>query len=222
MRTTMNRALKLSLVMSFLLCACMLFAQTTTQQPLGDYARAVRKSKGAPSAADQVTAGSNQKKVYDNDTIPTTSSLSVVGDSGGPSSQPSQDAGTSPTGSSSGTDKKGDQKDEPQIKPGQSMEERKQAYDAWKQKLDAQNEKIAKLSRELDLLQREYQVKASEFYDDTANRAQNPTGFAKQDADYKQQLAEKHQTVDAAKAQLNEMQESARKAGVPGSVIEPN
>jgi hypothetical protein len=219
----MNRALKLSLAASLLLFTGTAFAQSSPQQPLGDYARAVRKSKGAPSTSDQAATASKQKKVYENDTMPTTSSLSVVGNTEASSSQPSQDASaSSQPGSSLGStdDKKGEKKDDPKIKPGQSVEERKQAYDAWKQKLDAQNEKITKLSHDLDLLQREYNVKAAEFYSDTANRAQNPTGFAKQDADYKQQLTEKQQAVDAAKAQMNDMQESARKAGVPSSVTE--
>ena len=220
MRATTNRALRMSLATSLLLGACMALAQSSPQ-PLGDYARSVRKSNGTPSASGRAATASKQKVVYDNDTIPTTSSLSVVGNPGGSSSPASQDASaTAQSGSSD--EKKGEKKDDPKITPGQSIEERKQAYDAWKSKLDSQNEKITKLSHELDLLQREYQVKAAEFYSDAANRAQNPTGFAKQDADYKQQLAEKHQSVDAAKTQLNDMQESARKAGVPSSVTEAN
>ena len=91
MRTTMNRAPKMSLATSLLLGACMAFAQSAPQ-PLGDYARTVRKSKGGSSASGQASAAANQKTIYDNDTIPRTSSLSVVGNSGGSSSQPVQNA----------------------------------------------------------------------------------------------------------------------------------
>ena len=65
-------------------------------------------------------------------------------------------------------------------------------------------------------------MKASEFYADTARRTQNPTGFAKDDADYKQQIADKQKALDDAKAKLNDLQEEARKAGAPTSVADQN
>src|SRR5258708_38435923 len=95
MRATTNRALKISLATSLLIGACMALAQSSPQ-PLGDYARSVRKSNGTPSASGRAATASKQKVVYDNDTIPTTSSLSVVGNPGGSSSPASQDASATP------------------------------------------------------------------------------------------------------------------------------
>jgi hypothetical protein len=213
----MNRIFKLSWTATLLLSACTLLAQSAQQQPLGDYARRVKNSKSTPASADQ-------KKVYDNDNLPTSGTVSVVGASAASNDPVATDrAATDDSSAQPGssekkkTEKKDAKDDTPQIKPGQSIQERQQAVDAWKKKIDAQNEKITSLSHELDLLQREYRVKASEFYSNTAMRTQNPTAFAKDDADYKKQIADKQQAVDAAKSKLSDMQEEARRAGVPSS-----
>src|SRR5438105_8608696 len=72
MGDNMNR--KISFIFGgLLLAASVSFAQSTSQ-PLGDYARSIRKSKDTPAA-------SQQKKVYDNDTLPAAASVSVVGNS---------------------------------------------------------------------------------------------------------------------------------------------
>ena len=219
----MNRVVKLIGIAMLAAFACASLAAQSASQPLGDYARAVKKNKSAPAAPAQ-------KKVYDNDTLPTTGPVSVVGNRAGESASTDQ-AGANDAANSTpdakataAADNKEDKakKDEAQIKPGQSLEERKQAVDAWKQKVDSQNDKVTKLAHELDLLQREYRVKSAEFYANTANRAQNPKGFSQDDADYKQQIAEKQKALDAEKAKLSDIQEQARRAGVPGSAVDPN
>ena len=210
----MNRVFRFSLT-AFLfasVCAGLAVAQSS-QDSLGAYARAIKKSKGAPATPDQ-------KKVYDNDNLPAASSISVVGtpSAPAPATDPSKDANAS-TPAAANDDKK-DEKKDPEIKAGQSVSDRKEALDSWKEKLDTQSQKIAGLEHELDLLQREYRVKSAEFYANTANRTQNPSGFAKDDADYKQKIADKQKEVDGAKAKLSEMQEDARKAGAPNSVTD--
>ncbi len=214
----MNRVFRfwLTALVFLAVCAGVTVAQSS-QESLGDYARAIKKAKAVPVAPDQ-------KKVYENDNLPTTSSISVVGNAPAapaadavPADQ-GKDANT-PTQPGTGDDKKGEKKD-PEIKPGQTADERKEALDSWKQKLSAQSDKVNGLSHELDLLQREYRVKSAEYYANTANRAQNPTGFAKDDADFKQKITDKQKELDDAKAKLNGMQDDARKAGAPNSVAE--
>jgi hypothetical protein len=208
----MNRVFRSSLmaVLLFLVCASAAFAQST-QESLGDYARAVKKTKNAP-------AGSDQNKVYDNDNLPTTGVISVVG------SEPSSpEASTSDNNTNApASDVNKDEKKTPEIKPGQSVDDREKAFDAWKDKLKAQNEKIGALAHELDLLQREYQVKSAEFYADPANMAQHPRGFEKDNSDFKVKIADKQKDLDAAKAKLSDMQEEARRAGAPDSVTSQN
>ncbi len=217
----MNRVFRFSLTaLVFLsICAGVSLAQST-QESLGDYARTIKKSKGITSTPDQ-------KKVYDNDNMPTTSSISVVGNTAAApadasSTDQAKDANASAP-AAPGDDKKDankEDKKDPELKAGQSASDRKAALDAWKEKLGAQSEKISGLSHELDLMQREYRVKSAEFYSNTANRAQNPTGFAKDDADYKQKIADKQKELDDAKAKLSTMQDDARKAGAPTSVTD--
>src|SRR4051794_20043200 len=159
-------------------------------QSLGEYARGVKKTKPAQ-------ASPAKPKVYDNENLPTGATLSVVGtasqdanpvdakvetkaDANAKSADPSKAAPKA-----NGADEK---KQEAQIKPGQSLEDRKQALDAWQKKLDGQKDKVSLASRELDVLQREYQLKVSEFYSDATHRVQNPNALFDEDSKYKQQI----------------------------------
>ncbi len=74
------------------------------------------------------------------------------------------------------------------------------------------------MTRELDVLQREYRLRAAAFYADAGNRLRNAGTWDKEDRQYKQQVADKQKGLDAAKKQLDDMQEQARKAGVPSSM----
>jgi hypothetical protein len=175
-------------------------------QPLGDYARAVRKDK-KPATAKQ----------FDNDNLPLDNKLSVVGSAGSSDSQAQTAANGGADAASS--EKKGDDKP-PAIQPGQSQEDRQKTYDAWKDKLADQKAKMDLLNRELDVEQREYQLRAAAMYADAGNRLRNSGNWDKEDADYKQKIAEKKKAADEAKQRLDDMQEDARKAGVPSSVRE--
>ncbi len=179
-----------------------------TSPSLGDYARKVKKNQKPEKAS---------AKVYDNDNLPRSSSLSVVGGSTSPAGEKDQDADAAKGGEKSDADAKADAA---QVKPGQAAEEREKAFAVWKTRLDEQRGQISLLSRELDVLKREHDLKASEFYYDTARRTQNPTGFAAEEEKYKKQIAEQQEKVDAAKAKLDDLQEQARKAGAPSSVRE--
>ena len=216
---------KLSVVLTGAVVALVLVgvaaAQTGTQS-LGDYARAVRKNKPAPSGS--------RAKVYDNDNLPVTSSLSVVGNTDGQSSDgqevgaakgedksaapdPPKDS-TKPAGPGETSEPK------PAIKPDQSAEEREKAIGAWKDKIDAQKASVDLASRELDVLEREYHVKQAEFYSNTASRVENPNGFADDDAKYKQQITDRQKKLDEAKQKLSDLQDEARAEGAPNSAVE--
>jgi hypothetical protein len=237
MGATMKRVFCFWLVAIVISVAASTIAAAQSQPSLGDYARAVKKTKNPPS-------GKTSTRVYDNDNLPTSSSLSVVGQAPEPATDPSadqkadqkkdqgkdagsqaKDAEKTPDGKAAGD--KGEKaeaqskaENSAQVKPGQAAEERQKALEAWKARLDEQKDKISLLSRELDVLQREHDIKATEFYANTARRVQNPNGFASEDAKYKQQIADKQKAVDAAKAKLTDMKDEARKSGAPNSVAE--
>jgi vacuolar-type H+-ATPase subunit I/STV1 len=199
-------------------------AQTSTPS-LGDYARSVRQNK--PQAAKAPA------KVYDNDTIPSATTISVVGtapqtvadaskndkDTTQPdaktadaktSDQP--DAKTAEAKStdksaadSKAVDKAGDKK-AAEVRPGQSLEERQKAFDAWKTKIADQKKKIDQLARELNDYQHNSTLAQVSVWPETQK--------------YGQGLAEKQKALEQAKTELSELQEQARKAGVPASVAE--
>jgi hypothetical protein len=160
-------------------------------QALGDYARKIRKDPGTAKA---------RPKVFDNDNLPTDDKLSVVGQQSTANAAEDKNAA-------------GDKADAEQA--------RKQAgWKAWQDKVTAQKDQIELAGRELDVLQREYQLRAAAIYADAGNRMRNSAEWDKQDADYKQKIADKQKAVEDAKQKLTDMQEGARKDGVPSSMIE--
>lgn len=170
---------------------------------LGTYARQVRKDPGSTGKA----------KVFDNDNLPREDKLSVVG-------KPSEDAGGPPpptdTSNASGDAKSGAPADAGKTPATQS--EKDAASKQWSDKLSGQQSQIDLLTRELDVATKEYQLKAAAMYADAGNRLRNSTDWDKQDAQYKQTIADKQKALDDAKQKLDDMQEDARKAGVPSSV----
>jgi hypothetical protein len=184
---------------------------------LGDYARQVRKDKAQKPAA---------AKQFEDDTLPKDDKLSVVGEAKAESAAapaddnaPAQAPGASQDGETAAPK---DVADTPRAegKPGESGEDRQKFYEEWKQKIAKQREAVDLATRELDVLQREYRLRAASFYADAGNRLRNAGSWDKEDAQYKQQIADKQKAVDAARQKLDDMQEEARKSGVPASMRE--
>ena len=164
------------------------------QSSLGDYARKVRKSASTTPKA--------QPKVYDNDNIPSDDKLSVVG--------PKPADGTAAPAENNAAE----------AKPQDDQAKKQAEWKEWQKKIATQKDQIELVSRELDVLQREYQLRAAALYADAGNRLRNQAQWDKQDADYKQKIADKQKALDDAKQKLTDMQEEARKAGVPSSMTE--
>ncbi len=179
--------------------AGLLLAQaTSTNESLGDYARHVRKENANKPPA---------VKEYNNDNLPRNEKLSVVGNASNDTS-----AGqNTPADNASNKDA---------AKVGQSAADRQKGYDEWKGKIADQKSKVDLAARELDVLQREYKLRAASFYGDAGDRLRNSEAWDKEDADYKAKIAAKQAEVDAAKKALDDMQEQARKSGVPESARE--
>jgi hypothetical protein len=188
-------------------------AQTSSSSPsLGDYARSARQNKPQATKAPA--------KVYDNDTIPSSTTISVVGaapQTVGDASKNNKDT-TQPdakTADAKSSDKsvadskavdKAVDKKATEVKPGQSLEERQKAFEAWKIKIADQKKKIDQLARELNDYQHNSTLAQVSVWPETQK--------------YGQGLAEKQKALDQAKSDLSDLQEQARKAGVPASVAD--
>jgi hypothetical protein len=172
---------------------------------LGDYARTIRKDGGAAAKA--------RPKVFDNDNLPVNDKLSVIGEARPAAAAPSGSE-NKPTDANAST-ASGDNKPAKPKSPEQEAADKKAAEaKQWQDKIDAQKSSIDLAARELDVTQREYQLRAAAMYADAGNRMRNSAEWDKEDAQYKQQIADKQKAVDDAKAKLDDIQEGARKAGV--------
>jgi hypothetical protein len=180
---------------------------TTTTAPdqssLGDYARKMHKDPATKS---------KPKVVFDNDNLPKQDKLSVVGDAAAAADSAAADSNGKAT----------DDKEASGTKAGDDDPAKKQVeWKGWQDKLSAQKNSIDLSSRELDVLQKEYQLRAAAMYGDAGNRMRNAAEWDKEDADFKQKIADKQKAVDDAKQKLSDMEEDARKAGVPAAMREP-
>lgn len=193
------------------------------QDSLAEYARHKRVEKQAEPSP---------KRVFDNDSLPREEHISVVGgakeaasenhtaeaatngESTTPTDQPKDDGTTA--------DQKDLSKEKLELKPGQRSEDRQKVFDDWKKKIADQKSSVDLQSRELDVMQREYRLRAVAVYSDAGNRLRNSTTWDKEDKQYKEQIAAKQKAVDAAKQQLADLQEKARRAGVPSRDREIN
>lgn len=172
----------------------LLGANLASAQSLGEVARTARKGK------TQQTAATHR---YDNDNLPVNDHLSVVGPAPAPSSLTADGTTQTPAASTA-----------PAVDPKIAAADRQKAADEWKDKIDDQKKQIESANHELDLVQREYRLRAAAQYSDAGNRLRNSAQWDKESADFKKQLEDKQKAVDAAKQDLENLQEQARKAGV--------
>jgi hypothetical protein len=135
--------------------------------------------------------------------------------------------GPAPTADASATPAAADTKDKDKdaaAKPAAPVDDeqakKKALAKGWQDKLTSQKDAIDLASRELDVTQREYQLRAAAMYADVGNRMRNATQWDKEEADYKQKIADKQKALDDAKQKLEDMKEDARKAGVPSAMID--
>jgi len=203
----MKSTFRLGLGVLLLMLAC----GTVWGQSLGDYARSVKKEKPQQAAT---------KKTYDNDNLPRTDHLSTVGPAVEETTKASESEETpeqvEATEQSKGKAEGKEQataKEEPKEK-GESNSPEKE-WQNWQQKITKQKDAIALAEREADVLDREYRLRAAAFYADAGNRLRNQAQWDKQDSEYRAQTDEKHKQVDAEKQKLTDVQDAARKAGVP-------
>jgi hypothetical protein len=126
---------------------------------------------------------------FDNDNLPTGEALSVVG--------PPADAASAGAPAA----------------PDTSAADRQKAADDWRQRIDKQKEKIAALNHEVDLDQRELRLRAAAQTSDPGVTARN-VQFVKDEVQYKSDMDAKQKDLEAARQQLDDLQDQAHKAGI--------
>ncbi len=209
---TPNRTLCLSIASSLLFALCATTAGSAQDDSLAAQARQVRKNKTT-----------TQTRTFDNDNLPREDKLSIVG-----SPQPPADANppaaaapaSTSTADASAKDKSANVSDN-NVSAKDAASKKQAEWSQWKDRIVAQKEAIDLSQRELDVTEREYKLRMAAMYADVGNRLRNSTNWDKEDADYKAQIEAKRKALVDAKQKLEDMQEEARKAGVPASIREP-
>lgn len=134
---------------------------------------------------------SSTARHYDNDNLPTNETLSVVGPPPGADAKAGQPAAAVDSSAAA------------------AAAERQKTADEWNQKIAQQKAKIDSLNHDLDLYQRELHLRLATQYSDSSTSA-----LAIHEAQYRSDIDAKQKALDAARQQLDEIQEQARKAGV--------
>jgi len=171
-------------------------ARAQSEPSLGEIARQARREKPAPAPGE---------RVYDNENLPGKAVINTVGPADADTAKPADQ------GQANSDDANKDKN------ATLSAEDHKKANAEWSGKIGQQKEEISRLERELNVLQRESQIHAAVNYSDVGSRLGNNAKFAEQDRQYQEQIAAKQKALDDAKQKLADMQEEARKAGVPAS-----
>ena len=190
-------------------------AQGNDPSSLADYARRVRKDTGGAKA---------KPKVFDNDNLPKDDKLSVVGqqqvsEAKAPAVEDAAEKSATPADGKTPAETKTQSKASPMT--SEEEKAKKQAdWKTWQDKISAQRDQVTLASRELDVTSREYQIRAAAMYADVGNRLRNSGQWDKEEATYKQQIADKQKALDDAKQKLEGMKDDAAKAGVPASMTE--
>lgn len=208
----MKRIAGLATIAAFLMTLAVSLA-AAQDSGLGDYARKVRKQKGQQAPA---------VKTFDNDNIPMSDKLSVVGQE--PAQSSDGNVANAATDDTTAAVSPASPTDQTQTGQGASAPDeaarKKTLYENWKKKIQDQQGQVDTLAREVDLLNREYRLRAASFYADAGNRLRNSGSWDKEDTQFKEQIAAKQKQFEEAKKQLDDLQEQARKAGVPSSMRE--
>jgi len=112
----------------------------------------------------------------------------------------------------------------PDEKAGESRDARKDAAQTEQQKngrlkgqIDAQKKEIATLQRELDIAEREAKLRGAAYYADAGVMLRDQAKFAEDSRKSQAEIDGKKQALSAAQEKLADLQEQARKAGLPSS-----
>jgi chromosome segregation ATPase len=198
---TLRKSLLLgSLVLGF---ATFAFAQSDTQS-LGDIARANRahKQQHQPVA---------EHKVYDNDNLPSDAIINLAG-------SPDDDSADAKDKDEKDKKDKADAKGDKKKKDLSATEQRLQEQADWAKRIDDQRKEIEKAQHELEVAQRDQASRATAYYSDAGQRLRDDKKWVEEQQKLQSEIADKQKAIDAARQKLEDMQEEARKAGMPSSV----
>jgi hypothetical protein len=191
---------RLAQVFRLLLLTGLLTGVATAQDSLADAARLQRHQReGKPVAS----------KVITNDDIPTTETISTVGATG--SDTPSDGTSSGNQAAASDASKTG-----PDGKPLDPAKARQKAWEEWRDRIQKQRTTVEEMQKESDEMEKQYRINTGAVYDNPANSKNGGAQWAQgANVAFRQQMEEKKKAIEEATEKIEQLQEEARKAGVP-------
>src|SRR5579864_8510232 len=197
-----------------LLMVCVaIFVAAAGAQSVADMAKQSRaRQKANPNA-----------KVIDNDIIPSALDSAPASP---PAAVPSTPAPSEPASSEGRKDEVSDKqnagKDENKTASDQaaSSEEDRKNIDAWKKQINDEKREVSQLERELNVAQRESGLHSAVYYADAGSMLRDSAKFADDSRKLQTEIDTKTQALAAAKQKLADLQDQARKAGVPANQLD--
>lgn len=189
------------LLMALVMLGVGLAAAQNDGVSLGEAARAQRQKKGQASP---------NGKVYDNENLPKSGSLSTSTGAGyGSAAESASASGAAATAAKAKNGKTPD-------------EEAKAQENEFRQKVGEAKKKIADVEHELDIMQREARLRAAAYYGDAGAKArpENQAKYLSDEKKYQDDLKAKQDELAATKQALEDLRDQIRKAGLPSSIGE--
>lgn len=170
---------------------------TAQSDSLADAARKHKQQQaGKPVAA----------KVYTNDNLPSTETISTVG------APVSDSASATPTDGQATADASAPKDG---VKPADDTKSRQKTWEDWRDKIQKQKAAVEQLQKENEEIERQYKLTTGNYNNSAQQRLYDGAAMAKEDAAYKQQMEQKTKAIEDAKQKIDDLQEEARRAGVP-------
>lgn len=146
-------------------------------------------------------------KVYTNDNLPSTETISTVG------APVADNASAAPTdGQSAPADSTAAKI---AAKPEDDSKARQKTWEQWRDKIQKQKAAVDQLQKENEEIERQYKLTTGNYYNSAQQRLYDGAAMAKEDSAYKTQMEQKKKAVEDAKQKIDDLQEEARRAGVP-------
>lgn len=191
-----------------------IFAVSAGAQSLADIAAQTRaKQKANPNA-----------RIIDNDILPSAPDAASYGspyETKKDDSSPKSDSAKNDEKKDAEKDKKDQDKKEEAKDKGKddgkagAADANQKVPDDLKKKIEDQQKEIAQLQRELDVTQREARLRAAAYYADAGTMLRDQGKFAEDNRKSQADIDSKTQALAAAKQKLDDLQEEARKSGMP-------
>ncbi len=145
-------------------------------------------------------------KVYTNDNLPSTETISTVG------APVSDSASSTPTDGQTAADASAPKDG---TKPADDTKSRQKTWEDWRDKIQKQKAAVEQMQKENDEIERQFKLTTGNYYSSAQQRLYDGAAMAKEDAAYKQQMEQKKKAIEDAKQKIDDLQEEARRAGVP-------